>query len=161
MTSTTTTSNDVDDVGDSDDNNDAQLWAEFQADRQDGGLDWGFSNPGNQVVFMDLTISIVGDRIRTTLFEKDLALYQYTPPSSAHPPGLLNGFVIGQVLHFHQLCTSISDVNDKMRLLHKRLMQRGYSEEKLFPYFLQGLRQPTTTTTKSMLTSLRMTSTMG
>jgi hypothetical protein len=77
MTSTTTTSNDVDDVGDSDDNNDAQLWAEFQADRQDGGLDWDFSNPGNQVVFMDLTISIVGDHIETTLFEKSLALYQY------------------------------------------------------------------------------------
>ena len=116
---------------------DAQLWAVYQADIQDGGLDWDFSDPGNQVVFMDLTISIVADRIRTTLFEKDLALYQYTHP----PPGLLNGFVIGQALHFHQLCTLILDVNDKMRLLHKRLMQRGYSEEKLFPYFLQGLRQ--------------------
>ena len=118
---------------------DAQLWAEFQADVQDGGLEWDFSDRGNQVVFMDLTISIVGDHIETTLFEKSLALYQYIPPSSAHPPGLLNGLVIGQVLRFHQLCTSISDVHDKMRLLHRRLMQRGYSEVKLFPYFLQGL----------------------
>ena len=88
---------------------------------------------------MDLTISIVDDHIETTLFEKSLALYQYIPPSSAHPPGLLNGLVVGQVLRFHQLCTSISDVHDKMRLLHRRLMQRGYSEARLFPYFVQGL----------------------
>ena len=118
---------------------DAQLWKEFQAEINNGGLSWTFSKRGKRVDFMDLTISIVDDHIETTLFEKSLALYQYIPPSSAHPPGLLNGLVVGQVLRFHQLCTSISDVHDKMRLLHRRLMQRGYSEARLFPYFVQGL----------------------
>ena len=118
---------------------DAQLWKDFQAEINNGGLSWTFSNRGKRVDFMDLTISIVNDRIETTLFEKSMALYQYIPPSSAHPPGLLNGLVVGQVLRFHQLCTSISDVHEKMRLLHRRLIQRGYSEARLFPYFVQGL----------------------
>ncbi len=122
-----------------DPNIDAQLWEEFIADVRDGGLDWTFSNRGKQVDFMDLTINIVNDRIETTLFEKDLALYQYIPPSSAHPPGLLSGLVIGQVLRFHKLCTTMSDVHHKMRQLYSRLIQRGYNEVKLVQYFEHGL----------------------
>lgn len=118
---------------------DAQLWKDFVAEINNGGLSWTFSKRGKQVDFMDLTITIVDDHIETTLFEKGLALYQYIPPSSAHPPGLLNGLVVGQVLRFHQLCTSMLDVHDKMRLLHRRLMQRGYNEARLFPYFVRGL----------------------
>jgi len=118
---------------------DDQLWTEFKADINNGGLDWEFSKRGKEVAFMDLTIRIVDDHIETSLFEKELALYQYIPPSSAHPPGLLNGLVIGQVLRFHMLCTSTLDIHDRMRRLHRRLIQRGYSKETIFPYFQQGL----------------------
>lgn len=118
---------------------DATLWNNYIIEANDGGLEWIFTERGKQVDFMDLTIKIVGDRIETTLFEKELALYQYIPPASTHPPGLLNGIIIGQVLRFHQLCTSEADVHDKMRLLHRRLIQRGYRKEVLFPYFQLGL----------------------
>ena len=115
------------------------VWTMYKSSANDGGLEWVFTERGKRVDFMDLTITIVGDRIETTLFEKELALYQYIPPASTHPPGLLNGLIIGQVLRFHQLCTSEADVHDKMRLLHRRLIQRGYKKEVLFPYFQQGL----------------------
>jgi hypothetical protein len=118
---------------------DDQLWNEFQADINNGGLDWEFSTRGKEVAFMDLTIKIVDDHIETSLFEKELALYQYIPPFSAHPPGFLNGLVVGQVLRFHMLCTSTLDIHDRMRRLHWRLRQRGYNEETLFPYFQRGL----------------------
>eukprot|EP00985_Skeletonema_marinoi_P006616 scaffold2866_cov256-Skeletonema_marinoi.AAC.1 len=46
---------------------------------------------------MDMTVSIEGNKITTTLFEKELALYQYLPPNSSHPPGVLTGLVMGGV----------------------------------------------------------------
>lgn len=118
---------------------DETLWTAFKDRVNDGGLEWILTERGKRIDFMDLTISIVDDHIETTLFEKAMALYQYIPPSSAHPPGLLNGLVVGQVLRFHQLCTSTSDVHNKMRLLFRRLIQRGYSREDLLPYFRSGL----------------------
>ena len=118
---------------------DERLWTLFKAQINKGGLEWKFTKRGKSVDFMDLTIAIVDGHIETTLFEKALALYQYIPPSSGHPPGLLNGLVIGQILRFHCLCTSTSDIHGKLRLLYRRLTQRGYSREILLPYFRLGM----------------------
>jgi len=54
---------------------DAILWKCYIYEANDGGLEWIFTERGKQVDFMDLTIKIEGDRIETTLFEKELALY--------------------------------------------------------------------------------------
>ena len=62
---------------------------------------------------MDLTISITNGKIETTLFKKELNLYLYIPPHSAHAPDVLAGLVIGQVLQFHQLYTRKDDVIKK------------------------------------------------
>ena len=61
-------------------------WCTFQDSMNAGrGLQWEFSEPSNHVDFMDMTVSIHGNWIQTTLFEKPLNLYLYIPPHSAHP----------------------------------------------------------------------------
>ena len=68
-----------------------------------------------------------------------MALHQYIPPSSAHPPGMTRGLVIGQTLRFHQLCSLKSDAQLQMKKLYKRLQASGHSREILLPLFAKGL----------------------
>ena len=49
------------------------------------GLTWDFIGPSDTVDYMDLTISVRGTRIHTTLFEKKLNLYLYIPPPFGSP----------------------------------------------------------------------------
>ncbi|KAL7536462.1 hypothetical protein ACHAWF_005469 [Thalassiosira exigua] len=61
---------------------DAQLWATFQAAVNNGGLTWEFTERSSQVDFMDVTITLVGTKLETNLFEKKMALHLYLPPHS-------------------------------------------------------------------------------
>ena len=88
---------------------------------------------------MDLTISLANGKITTKVYEKPMALYQYITPSSAHPPGLNVGLVIGQVLRFHQLSSLESDAHHQMKNFYKRLLARGHTKERLLPLFVKGL----------------------
>ena len=84
---------------------DAANWKLFKNTVNNGGLNWTFTDRSRQVDFMDMTIKIVGSKIETTLFEKPLALHLYIPPHSCHPPGVIIGIVMGNVLRIFQLCS--------------------------------------------------------
>jgi len=71
-------------------------------------------------------------------YEKPMALYQYITPSSAHPPGLNSGLVIGQILRYHQLSSLESDAHHQMKNFYKRLLARGHTKERLLPLFVKG-----------------------
>ncbi len=58
-----------------------------------------------------MTIQVKGEKIVTTIYAKPLALYQYIPPNSCHPPGVLTGLIFGQILWIYQLCSHSKDVN--------------------------------------------------
>eukprot|EP00957_Ditylum_brightwellii_P149548 11388188-Ditylum_brightwellii.AAC.1 len=60
-------------------------------------MEWTFELANTLANFMDLTIMIKDGKIVTKLYEKSLNLYLYTPPHSAHPPGVLNGIIFGQI----------------------------------------------------------------
>ena len=47
---------------------------------------------------MDLTISLANGKITAKVYDKPMALYNYIPTSSVHPPGMNTGLVIEQVL---------------------------------------------------------------
>jgi hypothetical protein len=64
------------------------------------GLEWEYETPSTNVNFMDLTISIIGDRVETTLYEKPQNLHLYLSAHSSHPPGQRAGIVLGQVFRF-------------------------------------------------------------
>ena len=62
------------------------------------GLSWIFNECSQEVVFMDLRLTIEGKQIKSCLYAKPLALHLYIPPHSCHPPGVLSGLVLGNVL---------------------------------------------------------------
>ncbi|EJK66555.1 hypothetical protein THAOC_12523 [Thalassiosira oceanica] len=84
---------------------DERHWKEFQSVVARGGLAWDFSKRSNQIDFMDGTISLVDNRVEFRLFEKPLALHLYLPPYSCHPPGVIKGLVMGEVLRIFKLCS--------------------------------------------------------
>ena len=73
-------------------------WAGFKTIVNGSGLKWTFENPCKMLFFMDMTIRIEAGKIVTALYAKPLALYQYIPPDSCHPPGILTGLVYSQIL---------------------------------------------------------------
>ena len=107
---------------------DRLLWNDFCNDMQQWhGLVWDCEAPSTSVDFMDLSISIVGNRVKTTIYEKPQNLYLYLPSHSSHPPGQGTGMVLGQLLRFRRLCSDAVDADEKVRHLHSRLCARGHS----------------------------------
>lgn len=124
---------------------DEQLWASFVSLVNNfHGMEWTFSRRSTRVEFMDLDIELSNGSVITRVYEKPLALYQYIPPHSAHPPGCRAGLVIGQVLRYYQLSTRESDAQDQMREFYKRLRARGHRREELLPLFRKGLHRART-----------------
>jgi len=87
---------------------------------------------------MDLNIQIKDGLIATSLYAKPLVLYRYIPPSSCHPPDVLTGLVLGQVLRVYQLCSKRADINRELCLFHTRLIDPGYQIDDLLPLFIRG-----------------------
>ena len=111
-------------------------WAQFQSSITGfHGLEWIFSNRVTSVNYLDLTISIRDNKIHTTLFEKELNLYLFIPPHSAHPPGVLTGLVLGNCHRIHTLCSDKADVQKLLQHFFDRLLRRGYSPRNLLPLF--------------------------
>jgi hypothetical protein len=130
---------------------DTVAWTEFQAAVNDPlfGLEWIVQPRSQSVDFMDLTISIRGNRLHTTLYEKPSNLHLYIPPHSCHPPGLLPGMVHGMVHRFFSLCTDDSDICQRIKDLYRALLRRGYQ-----PAVLKPLLQKAISHTKETLNRL-------
>ena len=103
------------------------------------GLRWETTPHSHSVDFMDLTISIRDATIHTTLYEKALNFYLYIPPQSAHPPGVLNGLIFGNVFRFYTLCSDTGDADHFLRLFYSRLIRRGYKRTRILPIFRRAL----------------------
>ena len=123
---------------------DANNWLDFQSIiNRHSGLQWTFVEPCKKLIYMDMTIQIENGLIVTSMYAKPMALYQYIPPNSCHPPGVLKGLVLGQILRIYQLCTKTEDIDRELRLFHVRLVDRGYQPDVLFPIFVQGVDNAT------------------
>jgi len=112
---------------------DQQHWNNFQTLVNNMGLKWEFTQRSDQVVFMDLTISIRNGKIQTNLYTKPLALHLYIPPSSSHAPGIVTGLIFGHVLRIYQLCSNKKDIENEIHLFFRRLVARGHSLNKILP----------------------------
>eukprot|EP00804_Cyclotella_cryptica_P027404 CCRYP_008835-RB/>CCRYP_008835-RB protein AED:0.21 eAED:0.21 QI:0/-1/0/1/-1/0/1/0/271 len=112
------------------------LWTQFQHGMQQWHwLEWEFSSLSNNCNYMDLTLTISGCTIQSTLFEKSQNLYLYLPPHSAHPRGPLNSLIFGNILPIHSLCSTQREIQKNTHAFYKRLMDRGHPEATITPLF--------------------------
>ena len=103
-------------------------WESFKRDvNKFGILTWEIDEPSTSVDFLDLTISITQDgRLTTKTFQKAMNLYQYIPPHSAHPPGMMKGIVYGLLRNYYSQNSNKSDYIQMAVLLLRRLVARGW-----------------------------------
>jgi hypothetical protein len=124
---------------DPDPNIDAENWTLFKTLINAMGLKWTTTELSKKVIFMDMTIEISRNQLVTSLYAKPMALYQYIPPTSCHPPGALTGLIFGQVLRIFQLCSRDQDVDSELAIFYHRLLDRGYKASKIIPLFIKGI----------------------
>jgi hypothetical protein len=103
-----------------------------------GKLKWVIQNPSPNSTFLDLNMSIKNSKIITSTFQKDLNLYLYIPPCSAHPPSCLKGLIFGELQRYWNQNPNINDFKEILSKFITRLLDRGHDLTTLTPIFLQS-----------------------
>ena len=128
-------------------------WKAFQDDVNTFGiLTWDIVDvtPSTSVNFLDLTLTIEGDRIVTKTFQKKMNLYLYIPFASAHPTGCIKGTIYGLIRRYHAQNTYRHDYIHFVILLYRRLLERGWDRA-----YIRGLISEATATIESDNTKKR------
>jgi hypothetical protein len=120
-------------------------WTAFQNSMSYGKLTWIFTDLSTSVNFLDITISILGNRIVTKIYEKPLNLYLYLPPQSTHPPGLAHGMILGGNGRIYHLTLEHPDRQAAIHAFYQRLRVCGYPAETLRPLFTEGISHASST----------------
>jgi hypothetical protein len=104
-----------------------------------GKLRWTCDGHVDTLVFMDLNISIGPNRkIIYSTFQKEMNLYLYIPPGSAHPRNMLRGLIFGRLRAYWLQNTYRKDFIRMATLLARRLIARGYILAQLMPLFIEA-----------------------
>ena len=88
------------------------------------------------VDFLDLTISIKNGRIETKTYQKELNLYLYPPPASAHPRNCIKGTIYGLICRYYANNIYREDYIHFVTLLLHRLLVRGWESSFIKPLIL-------------------------
>jgi hypothetical protein len=119
---------------------------------------------GLSVPFLDLSISISGDRLSTSLYQKSQNLYLYTPYTSAQPLSVKKGLIKTEVIRYIRSCSQEEDFKRILEEFILRLQARGYPLSFINkvlttcpPYSdRDGLMQPKKKEKKSLTTPFRI-----
>jgi len=115
------------------------------------GLSWTFDEFENNAPFLDFEVfkcldtntgentSFDTQSFCTRSYEKALNLFAYVPAASAHPPGMLHGLIMGQILRLARANVDKADFLRFKSLFFHRLIARGYSVKELLPLFSRAL----------------------
>lgn len=100
-------------------------------------LKWITEDRSSKTNFLDLTIEI--ERNTKTFisrtFQKKCNLFLYILAHSAHPPGLIKGLIYGFLETYWRQNTYKSGYTKMVKLLIKRLLNRGYEDTTILPIF--------------------------
>jgi hypothetical protein len=96
-------------------------------------LQWNIENLTTSTTFLDLTIQIVDQKIQTSTFQKELNLYLYIPPISAHPTSCFKGLIVGELLRYWNQNSSQQDFINITNTFISRLLQQSHLLEDLIP----------------------------
>ena len=118
-------------------------WLQLKAEvNNNHGLEWEFEDRSMAVNFLDMTVRIdsTNGSIKTSLYEKPMALYLFIPPHSAHPPGVLTGHIFGNLLRIFRLNSDEADIIKDTLTFYDRFLVRGHKRDVLTPLFLKGIK---------------------
>ena len=119
-----------------------------------GSLKWTTDGLTTSIVFLDqiITINLATRQLVFKTYQKEMNLYLYIPPHSAHPPGVLRSLIFGRLQAYWHQNTYQQDFLHMAQLLVQRLLARGYSQHQIMPTVREVLHQlennpnPATTT---------------
>jgi len=120
------------------DNNPSDSWLQFkQLLNSWGNLKWKIEELSTHTVFLDLNIKLHNNKITTSTFQKQMNLYLYIPPLSAHPPSCLKGLIAGEMRRYW-LQNSPKGYESILLEFIKRLLNRGHTLASLTPILTQA-----------------------
>ena len=123
--------------------NQQTIWKEFEKAWPFGKLEFTFHKSLHKVDFLDLTLEINEKtrQIETSTFQKDMNLYLYLPPHSAHPPGVMKGMVFGCLETLWNQNSKLEDYKKFANLFFNRLLERGHDINSLTEIFLDAAKR--------------------
>jgi hypothetical protein len=114
-------------------------WASFKHSLNNFGiLRWDISELTNSLDYLDIEITITDGRIITKTFQKEMNLYQYLPPHSAHPPSMLRGMIYSLMKSYYHQNTLHADYKATVIRLYQHLLARGWRKDTLKKYILDS-----------------------
>ena len=84
-----------------------------------------------KINFLDLTIKLIDERLKTDFFVKLTDTNQILDPTSSHPYLCKKGIPYSQALRLNRTCSDNTRFDQSSNNLQKWLMERGYSEKML------------------------------
>ena len=78
------------------------------------------------VNFLDVTVTKVGDKLKTDLYTKPTDTHQYLDFSSCHPFHIKRSIPYSQALRLRRICSEDTDFRDRIKELKGWLAKRGY-----------------------------------
>ena len=103
------------------------IWNQFKEKLNNWGqLKWKIEDPSKHTAFLDLDLKISKNKITTKTFQKNMNLYLYIPPLSAHPPSCFKGLITGE-LRRYWLQNSPENFQEILCKFIERLLQRGHN----------------------------------
>ena len=111
-----------------------QLFAELNA--ADENIELTFEISAQRGVMLDVNFFKGPDWrltgfLDTTVFQKSVNMYLYTPPTSEHPRHCCYGLVSGEITRYIRLSSSFTGFAAITCAFHKRLRARGFSQDLL------------------------------
>jgi len=113
-------------------------WNHFKSSLNNwGNLKWKVEEPTTKTIFLDLEIHIKGSTLTTKTYQKEMNLYLYIPPFSAHPPSCFKGLISSE-LRCYWLQNSHKDFKNLLRKFINRLLDRGHTLDYITPIITQA-----------------------
>ena len=129
-------------------------WNEFKRDLNScSSLSWETETLSDSTHFLDLNIWIdkKDHKLAYSTYQKEMNLFLYIPPHSAHPNNTTKSLIYGLLKTYHRQNPNPSDFQQMSKLLFKRLQSRGHKHTNLKLLFKETLTKLTSPHSKLLI----------
>ena len=117
-------------------------WTNFKSDMNNFGiLTWDVEEPSRTVDYLDISIKMQNGSFVTKTYQKPINLYQYIPPGSAHPLGMMEGVVHGILTQYYYQNSRQEDFWKISMQFYRHLKARGWERATLEQFFVDAYNE--------------------